>query len=114
MNTKEAIASTRRDRVLQFVGWLAVLCSCLSLAAGIFLGWWVKGIAAIPVSAVQEAGGYVLFFGVPLSIVAALLLATIAGIRGGTGRRLGLIAGVLVVLSAPAFALVANIVPLRN
>lgn len=108
------VPSRGLDRALKIIGLLALLPSGLSLVTGAFLGRWAGGMAAIPVSDVQEAGGYVLFFVLPISVLASIFLATIAGLRGGQGRRLGMFAGLLVAMSAPVFAVVVSIMPIRS
>jgi hypothetical protein len=95
------------------VGWVAIVAGAVTVLAAVVSGWFLQGMGQIPVSNLEELGGYV-FYCLPLGIVSTVVLAFIAGTRRGIGRRLGLVAGLLVIGTIPACGLVVALLPLRN
>ncbi|WP_121371541.1 hypothetical protein [Frondihabitans australicus] len=96
------------SRILRRVGVAAVVAGALSLVAALLTGWLLHALSVTPVTPLVEAGGYALN-ALPLCIVVSIVLAIVAGARGGRGRRLGLIAGLLTLATIPAVCLVSSI-----
>lgn len=95
------------------VGRIALVFGALTWVASGFLAWWLQGIGQVPVSANEEAGGYVFTY-LPWLIIATIALSILAGAHGGRGRRFGITAGSMTLLALPTVLLLGSLLPIRN
>lgn len=95
------------------VGHIALILGSLTWVAAGFLAWWLQGVSQIPVSAIEEAGGYV-FTNLPVLIIATIALTILVGAHGGRGRRLGITAGAVTLLALPTVFLLGSLLPVRD
>ncbi len=95
------------------VGRIALAFGAVTWVTSEFLAWWLQGMGQVPVSAIEEAGGYVFTY-LPWLIIATIALSILAGAHGGPGRKLGLTAGTMTLLALPTVFLLGSLLPIRN
>ncbi len=97
------------------VAVLAVVASVAANLLGMALAFAIAGVNETPSSPLHlwTNAAAISSFALPPAIVITVVLATIAGTEGGRSRRLGVLAGLLAILSLVLFFVTGTLLPFR-